>query len=102
MKWTNAKPALWVSATLCSAAIAFSAGPPMQQAPSKGEVIMNNACMGCHEYRKIQTQALDEAGWTKLVNSMVEKGAQVKKEDVPVLVEYLVEEHGPLPEGAGK
>jgi cytochrome c5 len=102
MKWTNAKPALWFSATLCSAAIAFSAGHSMQQGPSKGEVIMNNSCMSCHEYRKIQTQALDADGWTKLVNSMIEKGAMVKKEEVPVLVEYLTEEHGPLPEGAGK
>ena len=38
----------------------------------------------------------------KLVNSMIEKGAQVKKEDLPVLVAYLAEQHGPLPEGAGK
>jgi hypothetical protein len=102
MKWTNAKPALWFSATLCSAAIAFSAGHSMQQEPSKGEIIMNNSCMGCHEYRKIQTQALDAEGWTKLVNTMIEKGASVKKEDLPILVEYLAEEHGPLPEGAGK
>jgi cytochrome c5 len=90
-----------VSATLCSAAIAFSAGQPAQQAP-KGEIIMNNSCMGCHEYRYIQTQALDAAGWTKLVESMIAKGATVKKEDLPVLIEYLVEQHGPLPEGAGK
>lgn len=101
MKWKNAKPVLWISMTLCSAAIAFSAGPSPQGIP-KGEVIMNNACMGCHEFRKIQTQAHDAAGWTKLVSSMVEKGAEVKKEDVPVLVEYLTERYGPLPDGAGK
>ena len=29
-------------------------------------------------------------------------GAQVKKEDLPVLVAYLTEQHGPLPDGAGK
>ena len=102
MKWTNAKPVLWVSATLCSAAMAFSAGGGIQQEPSKGEIIMNSSCMGCHEYRTIQTQALDLEGWTKLVNSMIEKGAQVKKEDLPVLVAYLTEQHGPLPDGAGK
>src|SRR5678815_599091 len=101
MKWTNAKPVLWVSATLCSAAIAFSAGGGIQE-PSKGEIIMNNSCVSCHEYRTIQTQALDTEGWTKLVNSMIDKGAQVKKEDLPVLIAYLTEEHGPLPDGAGK
>jgi cytochrome c5 len=102
MKWTNAKPVMWVSATLCSAAIAFSAGGGAQQEPSKGEIIMNNSCVSCHEYRTIQTQALDQEGWTKLVNSMLEKGAQVKKEDLPVLIAYLTEQHGPLPDGAGK
>jgi hypothetical protein len=33
---------------------------------------------------------------------MIAKGAQVKKEDIPVLTDYLAQEHGPLPEGAGK
>ena len=102
MSWKRAKSVLWVAGTFCSAAIAFSAGGHPGQQPSKGEVIMNNSCMGCHEYRKIETQALDEGGWTKLVNSMIEKGASVKQEDVPVLVAYLTEEHGPLPDGAGK
>ena len=78
MKWTNAKAALWLSATLCSAAIAFSAGQPAQE-PPKGEIIMNNSCMSCHEYRTIQTQAMDQEGWTKLVNSMIDKGCAGKK-----------------------
>ena len=102
MKWMSAKSVLWVSGTLFSAALAFSAGANPAQEPSKGEIIMNNACTKCHEYRTIETQALDEAGWTKIVNSMVEKGADVKNDDIAVLVNYLVEEHGPLPEGAGK
>lgn len=33
---------------------------------------------------------------------MVEKGAAVKKEDEPVLVKYLVNNFGPLPDGPGK
>jgi cytochrome c5 len=102
MKWKRAKSVMWATGTLLSAAIAFSAAGHAAQEASKGEIIMNNACMGCHEYRKIETQAMDAAGWTKLVNSMIEKGASVKKEDLPVLVSYLAEEHGPLPDGAGK
>ena len=98
----SAKSVLWISGTLLSAALALSAGANPVQEPSKGEIIMNNACTKCHEYRTIETQALDEAGWTKIVNSMIEKGAQVKKEDLPVLVAYLTEQHGPLPDGAGK
>jgi cytochrome c5 len=68
----------------------------------RGEQIQNASCLGCHDMRPIQTQALDKDGWTKMVTSMVDKGAEVKPEDVPVLVDYLVKTHGPLPEGQGK
>ena len=33
---------------------------------------------------------------------MVQKGAEVKAEDEPALVAYLVKNHGPLPDGPGK
>jgi cytochrome c5 len=71
-------------------------------APERGEQIMNAACRTCHDLRPVDTAALDEAGWTREVASMVEKGAEISKGDVPVLVDYLVRMHGPLPEGPGK
>ena len=81
------KPILWVTATVSCAAVAFSAGqlPPV----NPGEKILNSACTTCHELRPIETTALDREGWTKIVDAMVEKGAEVKKDDVPVLVRYL-------------
>ena len=87
------KPILWLTATLSCAAVAFSTGqlPPV----NPGEKILNSACTTCHELRPIETTALDAA-------HMVEKGAEVKKEDVPVLVRYLASIYGPLPEGPGK
>jgi hypothetical protein len=63
---------------------------------------VNNACATCHDLRPIETQALDEAGWTAEVKSMIEQGAEVKAGEVPVLVAYLVKQHGPLPDGPGK
>jgi competence protein ComEA len=33
---------------------------------------------------------------------MVEKGAKISDQDLPILIDYLVASHGPLPEGAGK
>jgi cytochrome c5 len=73
------------------------------QEPDKGEQIQNGSCgTTCHDLRPIQTQALDKDGWTKIVSAMVDKGAQVKPDEVPVLVAYLVKSHGPLPDGAGK
>jgi hypothetical protein len=70
--------------------------------PERGEQIVSAACMTCHDLRPIETQALDEAGWTKEVKSMIEQGAKVTAGEVPVLVEYLTRRHGPLPDGPGK
>jgi hypothetical protein len=99
MKWKHGKPLIWIAVTFCSAIVAFSAG---QVQMSRGEILMNNACVSCHDTRPIQMQAMDKDGWTALVESMIEKGAKLQKVEVPVLVEYLTEEHGPLPNGAGK
>ncbi len=70
--------------------------------PERGEQIMNAACVKCHDLRPIQTQALDETGWAKEVKSMIEQGAEVTGDEVPVLVEFLTRRHGPLPDGPGK
>jgi len=70
--------------------------------PEKGEQIMNASCRTCHDLRPIDTHALDEKGWTSEVESMIEQGAEVAKDDVPVLVEYLARMHGALPDGPGK
>jgi cytochrome c5 len=109
MKGSGIKPILCLTATLVCGAAAYSAVQPSQPAqpaqlpPVKpGEKILNSACTTCHELRAIETTALDEEGWTKIVNAMVEKGAEVKKDDMPVLVKYLVSAYGPLPDGAGK
>ena len=101
MKLTVIKTGLWFGATIAAAAIALGAG---QEAPdnAKSERILNTACTACHDLRKIQTNALDADAWTKIVNSMVEKGAKVDTGDIPMLVSYLEDNFGPLPEGAGK
>jgi hypothetical protein len=75
-----------------------------QDAPKAepGETILNAACLNCHDSRPVDTQALDEAGWTTVVNAEIKKGADVKGDDVKVLVDYLARFHGPLPDGPGK
>jgi len=101
MKSTAMKTGLWLGATIAAAAIALGAG---QEAPenAKSERILNAACTTCHDLRKVQTKALDADAWAKIVNSMVEKGAKVDTADIPMLVTYLEDNFGPLPEGAGK
>jgi cytochrome c5 len=90
---------LLVTAAAGSIAAAASQDSPK---PERGEQIMNTACTTCHDLRPIETQALDEDGWKKSVASMIEQGAEVKPDDVPVLVAYLTKQHGPLPDGPGK
>ena len=101
MKWMH-KTGLWAAATAITAAMAFATGQQSAADAEKAEKIMNTSCATCHDLRKIQTQALDEATWTKVVNSMIEKGAKVSKEDAPLLVSYLEDNFGPLPDGPGK
>ena len=72
------------------------------QAPNKGEQLMNANCTSCHDLRLIQTQALDKEGWAGVVDAMIQRGAEVPNADLPVLIDYLATNHGPLPEGAGK
>ncbi len=87
-----------------AAIVAFAAVfATAQDTPSdKGEQLQNAACLGCHDLRPIQTAAYDKDGWTMVVESMIQKGAEVKDTDKPVLVDFLFRNHGPLPEGKGK
>ena len=91
-------------ATMVLAGVFVSAAARDQETKlERGEQILNAACTStCHDARAIDTQALDEAGWTREVKSMIEKGAEIKTADLPVLVDYLTRYHGPLPDGPGK
>jgi len=68
----------------------------------KGERLMNASCQGCHAVRLIQVQAKSAEEWAKTVDAEIARGAKVAKEDIPVLVEYLTDHQGPLPDGRGK
>ena len=97
-----ARAIVWTSAVVLVSALAIARVGTAQE-PERGERIMNASCQtSCHTVRNIQTQAMDADAWSKTVNTMVEKGAKVAPDDIPVLVRYLAEHHGPIPEGRGK
>src|SRR5262245_41330349 len=90
---------------LCAAVVALAAvgiARAQDTSSDKGEQIQNAACLSCHDLRPIQTASYDQAGWTTAVDSMIEKGADVKAADKPALIDFLVKNHGPLPAGPGK
>ena len=91
-----------VSSALTTCAFVFAATGGAQES-EPGERVMNASCVNaCHSVRVIQTQAMTPEAWGKTVTTMIEKGAKVSKEDVPVLVQYLAQHHAPVPEGPGK
>ena len=99
----------WAAARALASCLALGAflgvtarAVPAQSDNERGERIMNASCQGCHDTRRIQTAAMDAAGWAKTVDVMIEKGAKVPKDDLPTLVSYLTEQHGPIPDGPGK
>jgi cytochrome c5 len=79
-----------------------AAARPQAADADRGERLMNASCQGCHEVRVLEVQAQSADQWTATVQDMITKGASIAKEDIPVLVDYLVDHHGPLPDGRGK
>ena len=109
----NGRGVFLVSSALAACALVFAAtggASAFAEAPAglgqesePGERIMNASCVdACHSVRVIQTQAMTPEAWGKTVATMIEMGAKVSKEDVPVLVQYLAQHHASVPEGAGK
>jgi len=94
------RPIVWVATTLTLVTIAV--GPLPAQRDDRGERVMNASCLACHDVRRIQVQAMDAEQWAKTVDTMVGKGAKVSADDLPLLVDYLVQHYGPMPEGRGK
>ena len=97
-------PTLQRLAVIVSAAVVVSAAARGQETakPERGEEILSAACTTCHDHRPVDTRALDEADWTKVVKAEIGKGAKVQADEVAVLVDYLTRFHGPLPDGPGK
>ena len=91
-----------VTAVACVSTLALSVVAFGQDNDEKAERLMNANCATCHDLRPIQTAAKTRAEWTTTITTMIEKGATLPKEDVPVLAEHLARTHGPVPDGPGK
>jgi len=73
------------------------------QATALPEELLQKNCQACHDLRPIQTSAMDADGWTKTIRAMIDdNGADVPESEIPALVKYLVQHHGPVPDGPGK
>ena len=85
-----------------AAAVLFTAATSSAQRPSEGQQLVEKRCQGCHNMRRIETSAKDAKGWQETIQVMIQDGAEVEESEIPVMVQWLTREHGPVPEGAGK
>jgi cytochrome c5 len=80
----------------------FTAATSSAQRPSEGQQLVEKRCQGCHNLRRVDTAAKDADGWRETIQVMIQDGAEIEDAEIPVLVQYLTREHGPVQDGPGK
>jgi cytochrome c5 len=78
-------------AAFVAGAVAGAMGPALAQGlpEGKGKALIEMACTECHDVSRITEGAFSRAEWDMVVRSMAEMGANIRREDIPVLVDYL-------------
>lgn len=91
-----------VAGACCVALLALALEAQKQELPpGPVQEKAQTACLACHDGRIIVQQHLSRRGWTKSVDKMIRWGAQVAPEDREALIDYLLQNFGPVTEGAG-
>ena len=96
MKWLFGKTAMWLLATIATAAVAFGLGQDASLPEGAGKVILEGACTKCHNLDRVKAKHYDRESWQGIVESMRDKkdGAEVSEDDIKVLAEYLAKNFG--------
>jgi cytochrome c5 len=97
---------LLAAAALCVRSIAGapaleSAAAPGDELPDgKGKAILRASCTSCHDLTEVTKLKgfYTREQWRDVVATMVEYGAEIDKDAVEVLVEYLTEHLGRRPQ----
>ena len=96
------RPVVFLIAMPIAAAVLFTAASSSAQRPSEGQQLVEKRCQGCHTMRRVDTAAKNADGWRETIQVMIQDGAEIEESEIPVMVQYLAREHGPVPEGPGK
>jgi competence protein ComEA len=84
--------------TLAFVALAFTAAaqsptpPPLPE--GEGKKTVEKICLDCHGPETFTGLRLTKEGWDKVVNDMVEKGAQGSEAELDQIVMYLTKNFG--------
>ena len=92
----------FILAVALGAGVLFSAATSSAQRPPEGQQLVEKRCQGCHTLRRIETAAKDADGWRQTIQVMIQDGAEIEEGEIPLMVQFLTREHGPVPDGPGK
>ena len=67
----------------------------LPDAPGKDTFLQ--VCSGCHSPENVVGKGFNEDGWTEVVGSMVDRGAQISDAQFATIVKYLVTAFPPIP-----
>jgi len=102
MKSRRMMAALWLMVTLVLAVGALGAQQSTSNDDEKGKALVESKCTLCHGLDEVRVANLDRPGWKELVESMRTKGADLKDDEVTVIVNYLVKTYSQDPEAETK
>jgi polyhydroxyalkanoate synthesis regulator phasin len=54
-----------------------------------GKPIVVRACVGCHSLKVVVSQKATREDWSKIVNEMVTRGADLSDDEIDKVIEYL-------------
>ena len=61
---------------------------------AKGKVAFERACVGCHQIEVATNSRYTETGWRQMVNTMVERGAELSPPEIVDVTAYLAKNFG--------
>ena len=65
-----------------------------------GKPVTQRICTACHEIDTVITQRHDRAGWQKIVDDMVSRGADGTDDELKAVTDYLAKYFGPKGENS--
>jgi len=63
--------------------------------PGEGREMVMTSCTGCHNLKSTVHARKSRADWTKSVNDMIQRGAQIFPEEIEPITAYLSKTFGP-------
>ena len=94
MMWRGSSMPFFVAAmALIGTAAVAATDARLPEGPGQAQV--GKACTGCHDLGIVTGQYYDAEKWGQVVDTMVDRGADVSEADYAPVVAYLAKNFGP-------